>query len=105
VVTVRNVRLLWVMLLLVPACVVFVVARLAIGPIAGAERLEVFPHLAPAVSLPASAIGIATPRQRVTVPRHASRSPTNVPSKTVVGHIVGSTSAGRAFKNPNAPAG
>jgi hypothetical protein len=105
VVTVPRVRLLWVTLLVVPAGVVFVVARLAIAPIADTERLDVVRHGPPAISLPATAIGVATARPRATVPSHASRSPAHMAPQTVVGHIVGSTSAGRAFTNPNAPAG
>jgi hypothetical protein len=105
VVTVPRVRLLWVTLLLVPAAVVFAAARIAIGPIAGTERLDVVPQLPSAISLPTTAIGIATPAQRATVPVPISPRPMHAPPKTVVGHIVGSTSVGRAFTNPNAPAG
>lgn len=102
-VTVPRVRLLWITLLLVPAGVVFVAARIAIGPIAGTERLDVVPRVPPAISLPTTAVGIATPRPRATVP--ASPRPTHVAPQTVVGHIVGSTSAGRSVHEPERPGG
>ena len=62
-----GVRLLWVPLLLAPAGVVFVATRTTIDPIAGAERLEVVPHLSAAIALPSAAIGITTPARHVTV--------------------------------------
>jgi len=64
---VAGVRLLWVPLLLAPAGVVFVATRTTIDPIAGAERLEVVPHLSAAIALPSAAIGITTPARHVTV--------------------------------------
>ena len=67
------VRLLWVPLLLAPAGVVFVATRTTVDPIAGAERIDVLPHLPARVELPTAAIGITTPTRRVTVKVHARR--------------------------------
>jgi len=83
---VAGVRLLWVPLLLAPAGVVFVATRTTIDPIAGAERLEVVPHLPAAIALPSAAIGITTPARHVTVhTRRRVRHPVVRRAKTRIG--------------------
>ena len=68
-----DVRLLWVPLLLAPAGVVFVATRTTVDPIAGAERIDVLPHLPASIALPTAAIGITTPEQHITVRVHTHR--------------------------------
>jgi len=70
---VADVRLLWVPLLLAPAGVVFVATRTTVDPIAGAERIDVLPHLPASIALPTAAIGITTPGQHITVRVHTHR--------------------------------
>jgi len=70
---VADVRLLWVPLLLAPAGVVFVATRTTVDPIAGAERIDVLPHLPASIALPTAAIGITTPEQHITVRVHTHR--------------------------------
>lgn len=105
------VRLLWVPLLLAPAGVVFVATRTTVDPIAGAERLDVVPHLPAALALPTAAIGITTPERHVAVRVHVHRPapkttpavkrpktriapaprPVYVVPKAVVTHVVAAT--------------
>ena len=68
-----DVRLLWVPLLLAPAGVVFVATRTTVDPIAGAERIDVLPHLPASIAFPTAAIGITTPGQHITVRVHTQR--------------------------------
>jgi hypothetical protein len=93
---VARVRLLWILLLLAPAGVVFVAARTAIDPISSAERLDVGPHAPATIVLPTAVIGITKPAQPRAVERPKARVPRSPRSAhfvppTVVTHIVGTT--------------
>jgi outer membrane biosynthesis protein TonB len=100
--------------------VVFVATRTAVDPIAGAERLDVVPHLPATIALPTAAIGIATPARHLTVRVHTRRPvrhavaakrpktriarsprPTYVVPRTVVTHVVPTmTTTPRASHTP-----